>query len=101
MAGVFGYAFANISARKRSAVFIIVQTIRACVSLLANATVTSRAGFFARRATIQSRRGPFRLPTTFSSDVAPKTICFLMYRLPCLVMLPPASASHRSSFALA
>src|SRR5664279_3483506 len=86
MTGVLGYAFANISARKLSPVFIIAQRIRA--SLLASATVTSRAGFFARRATIQSRRGPFRLPTTFSSDVAPKTSCFLMYRLPCLVTLP-------------
>jgi pimeloyl-ACP methyl ester carboxylesterase len=42
------YAFANISARKISPVLIIAQMIRA--SLLASATVTRRAGFFARSA---------------------------------------------------
>ena len=46
------HAFANVSARKPSPVFIIAQTIRA--NLLANATVTSRAGFLANSATIQS-----------------------------------------------
>jgi hypothetical protein len=46
------YAFANISARKISPVLIIAQMIRA--SLLASATVTRRAGLFARSALIQS-----------------------------------------------
>jgi hypothetical protein len=76
------YAFANISVRKLSPVFIIAQRIRA--SLLASATVTSRAGFFASSLTIQSRKAPLRLPTTFSSEVAPNTSSFLMYRFPCL-----------------
>jgi len=80
------YAFANISVRKHSPVFIIAQRIRA--TLLAMATVTSLAGFFASRPTIQSRKAPLRLPTTLSSEVAPKTSSFLMYRLPCLVMPP-------------
>lgn len=63
-------AFANNSDRKPSPVLIMPQTIRA--SLLAMATVTSLAGFLARRATIQSRTGPVRLLTTFSSEVAGK-----------------------------
>src|ERR1700730_12539243 len=82
------YAFANISVRKLSPVFIVAQRILA--SLLASATVTSRAGFFASRPTIQSRKSPLRLPTTFSSEVAPNTSSFLMYRFPCLVMAPSA-----------
>src|SRR3984893_16142381 len=82
------YAFANISVRKLSPVFIIAQRIRA--SLLASATVTSRAGFFASRPTIQSRKAPLRLPTTSSSEVAPNSSSFLMYRFPCLVMAPSA-----------
>ena len=48
------YAFANISVREHSPVFIIAQRIRA--SLFASATVTSRAGFFASSPTIQSRK---------------------------------------------
>src|SRR3984893_7392924 len=82
------YAFANISVRKLSPVFIVAQRIRA--SLLASATVTSRGAFFASSLTIQSRKAPLRLPTTFSSEVAPNTSSFLMYRFPCLVMAPSA-----------
>jgi hypothetical protein len=52
-------AFANISARKISPVLIIAQMIRA--SLLASATVTRRAGFFARSALIQSASAPLCL----------------------------------------
>lgn len=77
---------ANISVRKHSPVFIIAQVIRA--SLLAGATVTSRAGFFAKSPTIQSRKPPRRFSTTFKSDVAPRTSSFLMYRFPALVMAP-------------
>lgn len=40
-------SLANISVRKHSPVFIIAQMIRA--SLLARATVTSRAGFFSQK----------------------------------------------------
>src|ERR1700730_4029119 len=50
------YAFANILARKISPVLIIAQMIRA--SLLASATETRRAGFFARSALIQSASAP-------------------------------------------
>ena len=73
------YAFANISVRKHSPVFIIAQRIRA--SLFASATVTSRAGFFASSPTIQSRKAPLRLPRTLSSEVAPKTSIFLIPNL--------------------
>ncbi|MGY2891059.1 hypothetical protein ACVIHI_008173 [Bradyrhizobium sp. USDA 4524] len=52
--------FANISVRKHSPVLIIAQMIRA--SLLARATVTSRAGFFANSPTIQSRKPPRLFP---------------------------------------
>jgi hypothetical protein len=55
------YAFTNISARKISPVLIIAKIIRA--SLLASATVTRRAGFFARSALIQSASAPLRLLT--------------------------------------
>src|SRR5215467_13368269 len=48
----------------------------------------NRAGFFASSPTIQSRKPPFRLLTTFRSDVAPSTSNFLMYRLPAFVMAP-------------
>src|ERR1700675_1549078 len=70
------YAFANISARKISPVLIIAQMIRA--SLLASATVTRRAGFFARSALIQSASAPLRLLTLRSSEVAERTSSFLM-----------------------
>ena len=40
---------------------------------------------------IQSRRAPLRLPATRSTEVAPSTSSFLMYRLPCLVMAPSFS----------
>jgi hypothetical protein len=70
------YAFANISARKISPVLIIAQMIRA--SLLASATVTRRAGFFARSAVIQSASAPLHLLTLRSSEVAERTSSFLM-----------------------
>jgi hypothetical protein len=70
------YTFANISARKISPVLIIAQMIRA--SLLASATVTRRAGFFARSALIQSASAPLRLLTLRSSEVAERTSSFLM-----------------------
>jgi hypothetical protein len=38
---------------------------------LASATVTSRAGFLASKATIQSCKAPLRLSKWLSSDVAP------------------------------
>src|SRR6202043_1527320 len=85
------YAFANISARKISPVLIIAQMIRA--SLLASATVTRRAGFFARSALIHSASAPLRLLTLRSSEVAERTSSFLMWRFPLLmppsVCLPP------------
>ena len=59
------YAFANISARKISPVLIIAQMIRA--SLLASATVTRRAGFFARSALIQSAARDAELPQKVST----------------------------------
>jgi hypothetical protein len=70
------YAFANISAWKISPVLIIAQMIRA--SLLAIATVTRRASFFARSALIQSARAPLCLLTLRSSEVAESTSSFLM-----------------------
>ncbi len=80
------YAFANISARKISPVLIIAQMIRA--SLLASATVTRRAGFFARSALSQPASAPLRLLTLRSSEVTERTSSFLMWRFPCLLMPP-------------
>ena len=81
------YAFANIWARKHSPASTIAQDLGASWS--ASATVTNRAGFFAKSATIQSRKTPLRLLTTLQVlDAAPKTSCFRMYRLPCFVMPP-------------
>ena len=70
------HARSKVSVRNVSPVIMTAHTIRA--SLLASATVTSLAGLRARRATIQSRKTPFRLPATRSNEVAPSTSSRLM-----------------------
>src|ERR1700737_3883970 len=75
-AGRRSFPLPNFSARKISPVLIIAQMIRA--SLLARATVTRRAGFFARSALIQSASALLRLLTLRSSEVAERTSSFLM-----------------------
>src|SRR4029077_11195693 len=84
----------NISARKISPVLIIAQMIRA--SLLASATATRRAGFFARSALIQSASVPLRLLTLRSSEVAERTSSFLMSDIWLIVGFQGPNVSQKS-----
>lgn len=87
--------FAKISVQKHSPVLIIAQMIRA--SLLARATVTSRAGFFANSPTIQSRKPPRRFPQRLEAMLLREPVASLyIYRLPALVMLPRVGALHEA-----
>ena len=65
------YARAKLSLRNVSPVAAIAQAMRA--SLLASATVTSRAGFFAISSTIQKASAPLCFLATRNSEDAPTT----------------------------
>src|SRR5208282_5917291 len=77
------------SVRKLSPVDMIAQHILA--SLLAKATATTRSGFLAFIAAIQSARAPLYLWATRSTEVQPTTSILRKYRLPFFVMPPSFS----------